>query len=377
MTTKKRYRYKRPPLEERVSINMAKSPRYGRILHHIWQNRFVTKAILATLLLADDKEGVHLRISDNYKKSKDGVSLQTLSKALQALWQNEYIEKWFIRDPLTSYETSEMEAYALGAAGAEYLTRQTGLSIDEIKYPLKPDPGKPHKGSPISEQQTLRHHLLISETIAALRLSCALSSKYKVVFSAPDKMIEVAYSLIAEGGAKQRFIRPDGFIVIKNLETGAYENFFIEADRSTEKTSVFKNKLEAYFNLPQEKHPKGKDYYACLPELYDRFEIDRGEKRQLPWMRNLRVLTVCLTEMRAKNLAKIARSHFRGGSGSNMFQFTDISRISPIEKVLGQPLTLNQEKSSQAIEGEHWFSGLTSRDGYHSLFEIDSLKTNS
>lgn len=345
---KERHRYKRPPEELRAPLAFNRSPRYDRILYHVWQHRFVTTASLGLFLACDRLSGIELS-KGNALKTPALVSLKQIQEAVNALWQNEYLEKWFVRDPLNPWNQTEQESLALTLKGATRIAQLHGLLLDEVKFPHLPDTGKAHKGAPSSALNTLQHQLLITETLGSLALACVLSDRYQLVCAVSDKMIELQST---------KKVCPDGFVVVKDTQTNLRHNFFFEIDRSTEKTTTFKQKVLNYYNLPQSQNTAGKEYYSCLPELYDRFHIHQGEAVKLPWMKNIRVLTVCRTDARAKNLAKLVRETVRDGTGSQMFYMTDIARLSPIHKIVGKPTQILEEHTKQAFE-PIWHSGLT------------------
>lgn len=210
---------------------------------------------------------------------------------LQKLYHNGYLDRLKISD-------NNPIVYALGNKGADELTLYTNIDRGKIDWSRKNNEIK---------NIHLNHTLMISNFRATLTIALK-DYNYKISLWKKEGEIKdkIVYFEKDNKGNDRKIhapIFPDAlFTLIDKDENEAH--FFLEADRSTMTNNRFFKKMRAYFKYWKEK----------------------GCKKKLD-IESFKVLIVCKTESRMKNLISITKQADDLKTGSGMFLFTSEERF--------------------------------------------------
>ena len=212
---------------------------------------------------------------------------QFVLRRLQRLFHHGYLSR--IR---TLTKHNDVFIYALGDRGAEEL-RLHGVDVPKV--------GWDKKNAEVKDQYFVAHELMIGDFRVTLHR--ALKDRRALTLSSASPGDVLQY---VDDAGKQRKIEPDWPFTL--LDGDDELDFFLEADRSTMTDGDYLAKLRAYWLFWKQEKQKA----------------DQGlEARDA-----FRVLTVCKTEARARNLRATARYADDHKAGSGMFWFTSAERYS-------------------------------------------------
>ena len=214
---------------------------------------------------------------------------------LQKLYHNGYLDRLKISD-------NSPIVYALGNKGADELTLHTEIDRGKIDWSKKNSEAK---------SIHLNHTLMISNFKATLTLALhGLDIKISLWQREGEMKDKIIYYEEDNKGNEKKIhgsIFPDALFTLVDKEiNGAH--FFLEADRSTMTNKRFFKKMRAYFKYWKNKQCEEKQGIEIF-----------------------KVLTICKTESRMKNLLSVTRSADDRQTGSGMFLFTSEERFN-IEK---------------------------------------------
>jgi hypothetical protein len=131
----------------------------------------------------------------------------------------------------------------------------------------------------------LKHEMMVVDLHVMLALATRGHDLRLVAWREGSELYDSVTVSDHEGMSKLS-VRPDAFFTLEDSRRRAGANqahFFLEADRSTERQSRFRDKIRAYWHY-----------------------IEQGLHDQKFGIRNVRVVTVAKTDERAKNLALLA-----------------------------------------------------------------------
>jgi hypothetical protein len=179
--------------------------------------------------------------------------------------------------------------YALSKAAIPVLVEQGSASPEEISRRLRTHELK---------ELFIKHEMLIVDIHAVLALATRQGPVRLVDWREGRELHD--YVTIADYGGSVRLpVRPDAFFVLEDSRRPAGANrahFFLEADRSTATQTRFQDKLKAYWHY-----------------------LEQGLHTQKYSIKNFRMLTVTLTEERAKNLCGLAGAILPDRAGKYFF----------------------------------------------------------
>ena len=163
----------------------------------------------------------------------------------------------------------------------------------------------------------LKHEMMIVDLHVILELATR-PSNLRLISWKEGRGLYDSVMVTDHAGMEKLPIRPDAFFTLEDSERPAGANhahFFLEADRSSENHTRFQNKIRAYWHY-----------------------LEQGLHGQKFGIKNFRVLTVTLTEERAKNLCALASSLLPGRARKYFF-FTSLKKFgienpSPILKAV-------------------------------------------
>ena len=133
----------------------------------------------------------------------------------------------------------------------------------------------------------LKHEMMIVDLHVILELATRQNS-VRLISWKEGRGLYDSVTITDPAGIKKLSIRPDAFLTLEDRSRPAGGNqahFFLEADRSSENHKQFRDKIRGYWHY-----------------------LEHGLHGQKFGIRNFRVLTVTLTEERAKNLCALANS---------------------------------------------------------------------
>ena len=337
---KARYKYSLPPVEERKGIHFHK-PVYRKILWYLWKLKYCTADHIIALLSVDAYK----------EKGNNGEVIQlpatTIQHNLLSLWENGYIVKRVTNHKSRSRSGSDKDIWQLAEKGAVFLAEEEGIFPEQVHYPKLPNTSKAHAGEPTGEYDFLKHNLLITDTLVAFHVFCAVSKKFDIVYFEPDITRKYSFA-VPEGNF---FIRPDGFIILEGKDNDGKTirlNFFLEIDRSTETLGDFQKKLTSYFHLK-----KSDKNIAFFEELYKEEDISAPDEIPEVWLKQMRVLTLTTSSKRVANMVKSTYPLFNEKTGSPIFAFTSFDQFLPIsERVEVQNLSGTKTYKKTSIRFE-------------------------
>lgn len=331
----KRYRHKRPPTESLKALNLARSPRYSRLLWHAYTHRYVTTASLAALLHIDELAGV---IKTKASGVTDGPSLmlKQTQNAIRRLWQHGFLEKRVTYITTPSGLGGEPDIYILSEQGKAYVAEYlAGAFVDELNVPQLPRRDKPHGGKPEKDGLRLQHETMITDTLVALQLAAATHPDYRLVHFEHDRVIHYSYD---QG---KLFINPDGLVILEHVPSGKRVNIFLEIDRSTESSQRWKNKLLGYYRFPRGVSGVDDKVYPYFYEYYiqNRQQVLGGEQPKKSWLNQFIVLTVTMSPQRRQRLLETTQEALEAGKGSGLFWFIVADSLAYTEKKVRESKT--------------------------------------
>lgn len=220
-------------------------------------------------------------LTSRHLQAVDPRHSQFVLRRLQRLFHHGYVSR--IR---TLTKRNSVFTYALGNRAAEEL-RLHGVHVPKVDWDKK--------NTEVKDQYFVAHELMIADFRVMLHLALTDRQGLTVLPISPGDVLPYR-----DDAGKQRNIKPDWAFTL--VEGDDALDFFLEADRSTMTDGDYLAKLRAYWLFWKQEKQKA----------------DQGlEARDA-----FRVLTICKTEARARNLRTIARQADDRKKGSGMFWFT-------------------------------------------------------
>lgn len=187
--------------------------------------------------------------------------------------------------------------YALNTAAVRVLVEQTGAPAELLDERLRIHELK---------ELFLRHEMMIVDLHAILALAGKDGDMRPVAWREGRELYDEV-TVADHQGMRKLPIRPDAFFTIEDARRVAGKNrahFFLEADRSTMAQARIREKFTAYWHY-----------------------LEQGLHVQKLGIKNFRVLTVTLTEARAKSLCELAAS-FLPERARKYYLFTSVNKFS-------------------------------------------------
>lgn len=262
-------------------------PRDAEIVRYVHDFRFLTAAQLVAL-------------TGGYKTA--------VEKRLFKLWQHEYVtRRWGAApDPLQKGPA----VYQLAKKGADLLAQTAGMDPDKLDFSVRRNEVK---------QPFLQHALMISHIRTVFTVAARSRPGYRLHFWRHDQEVNDRVPIGDDpiyGGIRTSTwpVVPDGFFALE-IPGGKGYHCMLEADRSTMDHRDFLRKLRAYF-----------------------LWWKAGGHTAKFGIKHFVVLTVTLTPERAKNLFELSRQADDKRTGSALFWFTTLEKLSLTqpEQVLSQ-----------------------------------------
>jgi hypothetical protein len=276
---------RKPKYKRHSEVTLKLNERDSLIIEAIYRHRFLNTDQLAALI---------------------GGSKQMVVRRLNKLFHSGYIDR-----PVAQLSLMGNRAmiYALGNKGAQLLCEHWDLPVGELDWTSK---NREVRG------MFLEHSLMVSQFMVCMELACRRVTEVR--FIPPEEIINrrplpgvgIEKTLGWKVGAKVNnklydfSIIPDGAFGIEVSEPKGTYYFFLEADRSTmpvKRNNLFRSsflkKMIGYFSTWQQ----------------DLFTKYFGFK-------NVRVLTVALSQERINSLVAANKSIDPKGIGLRMFLFT-------------------------------------------------------
>lgn len=246
----------------------------------------------------------------------DGGSAQNVSRALLALFENNYVER-----PVAQvasrllYEGSRPTIYGLTRKGAALL-RQHG---EEVRRRLLDGIDKERGAG----WRFIEHTVAIAEFWVSLELAARgredlrILERSEILEDAPkskqDRLVRLEASIRLGGVLKRNSVIPDALFGLRmNDERESF--FMVEIDRGEMPVERFKNTQRTYFSK------KMQTYYEANRQ--QRHVHDLG-------IENFRVLTVTTTRRRVDKMLTSLHA-ITEGRGSNMFLFIDQGTLAAV-----------------------------------------------
>jgi hypothetical protein len=240
----------------------------------------------------------------------DGGSAQNVSRALLALWENDYVERLLGQmETRVLYKGSLPLIYGLTRPGA-WLLRKHGY---DVRRRVLFETDKQRQAG----WRFIEHRVDISEFMVRLELACRDRSGVELIersqiFDAAersrrDRRIRLFANVRMDGEHKLLSVDPDEAFGLRLAGAQKESFFFLERDRGEMPVHRRKNKDQTYFAK------KMKIYY----------EANRaGEHEREYGLPNFRVLTVAPSRERIAQMVE-AQKELTNGRGSNLFLFAD------------------------------------------------------
>jgi hypothetical protein len=240
----------------------------------------------------------------------DGGSPQNVSRALLALWENDYVERLLGQmESRVLYKGSFPLIYGLTRTGA-WLLRKHGY---DVRRRVLYETDKQRQAG----WRFIEHRVDISEFMVRLELACrnrpdlALIQRSQIIDAADksqrDRRIRLYANVRIDGEHKLLSVDPDETFGLRLADAQRECFFFLERDRGEMPVHRRKNKEQTY--------------YAKKMQTY--YEANRaGEHEREFGLPNFRVLTVTTTKERVAQMIE-AQQGIVGGRGSNLFLFID------------------------------------------------------
>jgi len=209
--------------------------------------------------------------------------------------------------------------YALARRGAVALVERGLASEDLLNRRLRT-----HELKPLF----LRHEMMVVEVHIALTLA-SRKSPAQLVDWREGRGLYDSVTVADSQGAIRLPVRPDAFFTLEDSagpEGPKRAHFFLEADRSTENHTRFEDKIRAYWHY-----------------------IENGLHAKRYTIKGVRVLTIALTEARAKNLCALAASVLPG-TAHKYFLFGTAADFSPQDSDPMQAKTCYSPRTVATLE---------------------------
>lgn len=299
------------PMNPRPITNRSRLPRFRRvkepppmvmterdkkILHAVHEYRMLTREQVERLLFAPEGG------QDHFTKT---------SKArhrLKVLYQNKFLER--VPLPVNTARWAWQPVYRLARGGAEVVTADLGISVQDLVYWGKGD-DKDRRATEVTPL-FLTHALHINDVRIAVTLA-AESSGYRIEKWLDDGQLKSQerkdYVRVSVGGQSHTVaVIPDSYFVLHLGDRRAH--FFLELDRATMSNSRWGERVRAYLAY-----------------------IRSGKYSERYRTRSLRILTVTTTEQRLLNLKETTKKV----GGGDLFWFTTLDQVS-VASVLFRPI---------------------------------------
>lgn len=251
----------------------------------------------------------------------DGGSPQNVSRALLALWENDYVERLLGQlETRVLYKGSFPLIYGLTRPGA-WLLRKHGY---EVRRRLLYETDKQRQAG----WRFIEHRVDISEFMVQLELACrgrsdlALIERKEIVGLADkshrDRRVRLVTKVRIGGEQLKLSADPDELFGLRAIKTQTESFFFLERDRGEMPVQRFKDTQQTY-------------YAKKMLTYYSAFKA--GEHERELGIPNFRVLTVTTTKDRVAQMIEVQKE-MTGGRGSNLFLFSDdasLQQRNPLE----------------------------------------------
>jgi Replication-relaxation len=240
----------------------------------------------------------------------DGGSGQNVSRALLALWENQYVERLLGQaERRVLYKGSFPLIYGLTRAGA-WLLRKHGY---DVRRRMLYETDKQRRAG----WRFIEHRVDITEFMVRLELACRgrddveLIERQHILANAPktqrDRRVRLVAKVRIDGAHQLLSVDPDELFGLRFAGTKQATYFMFERDRG---------------EMPVHRR-KSKDQTYYAKKLLTYYEANRvGEHGQELGISNFRVLTVTTTRERVEQMIE-AQKEMTNGRGSNMFLFID------------------------------------------------------
>jgi len=240
----------------------------------------------------------------------DGGSGQNVSRALLALWENEYVERLLGQvEQRVLYKGSFPLIYGLTRSGA-WLLRKHGY---DVRRRLLYETDKQRRAG----WRFIEHRVDITEFIVRLELACRgrddveLIERKHIVDNAPksqrDRRVRLVAKVRIDGAHQLLSVDPDEMLALRIAGGKQPSYFMFERDRG---------------EMPVHRR-KSKDQTYYAKKLLTYYEANRvGEHVRELGVPNFRVATVTTTPERVEQMIE-AQKEITDGRGSNMFLFID------------------------------------------------------
>lgn len=248
---------------------MRLTERDKRIIENVYLYRFLTRDQIRLL---------------NF----ENASITACQRRLSLLYHNQYLSA--IQKPIPSGYGSSKRVYCLSKRGIEAIAfMHDGLDPRKIKWSRKQNK---------VEMYFLEHTLAINDvrvafTVSARRLDFTLEWIPESELKALKEKVDDP-----DNPGKSLAVTPDSYIILEGESKRAF--FFLEADRATESSRRWKDKIRGYIE------------YVRSGKYQERYKTDV-----------LRVLTVTTTKERLENLFSATKNIY----GANFFWFTDRKKL--------------------------------------------------
>lgn len=196
--------------------------------------------------------------------------------------------------------------YGIGRAGFETLVEQG------IAEPMML--GERLRSHELSEL-FLKHEMMIVDIHVLVHLACRGDSPIRLSAWREGKGLYDSVQVADHKGTNRLPVRPDAFFTLvdsRRPEGANRANFMLEADRSTASHTRFQEKIRAYWGY-----------------------VEQGLHEQKLRVRGFRVLTVTLTDARARNLSTLAAS-LLPERARKYFYFVPLSRLTASSDPIGE-----------------------------------------
>jgi len=290
-------RFRRASPEERPAFRLTDRDREG--LKIIYDNRWITAEMLQDLLspvvLTQRQQEALEKLIAARKATATGPhtalrsqrTKREIRRRLQFMYHHGYVQRHKLSD-------SEPVAYTIGNKGADELVLYYGIDRKEIDYTTR---------NRENTERYIRHALMVSRFRHALELALRnvpdLSLELWEPGGAFHASVQYEDRVSTRDGTRTQVVDgtviPDSLFVVTD---GAKRvHYFLEADRSTMSNARFLAKLKAYYA-----------FWASY--------VKAGQSSPI---KQMRVLTITLSEERKKNLRTIA--HKVSPEAKNLFWF--------------------------------------------------------
>jgi hypothetical protein len=244
----------------------------------------------------------------------DGGSQQNVSRALLALWENDYVERLLGQvETRLLYKGSFPLIYGLTRPGA-WLLRKHGF---DVRRRLLYETDKQRRAG----WRFIEHRVAITDFLVRLELACRarpdveLIQRKDIVDNAAktqrDRRVRLTAKVRIDGAQQLLSVDPDELFGLRMSGAKKATYFMFECDRGEMPVHRRKNKEQTYFAK------KLLAYHAASRE---------GEHVRELGMPNFRVATVTTTPQRVAQMIE-AQEEITDGRGSNLFLFTDAESL--------------------------------------------------